>query len=225
MGGGKLLGVFLVKHVTKMWLSAWPYTLSLDQCSLKHWHFSYVYILTYLLGIPIAERAGVWPVTILPCLLRKKSLFMCLLIFISGQLQMTFLPFLVSPERYYKTWSLFTFFKAFLYWLRLPFSACLLYSSNCGKCIEVRGIINASKLHASPTEHEGRYCFSHWDYSVSSDTLAIWSSCYQKSQYLHFVEYACPPVFGKRAIWYLCLYDYLVCIHKILSANPLMIQR
>lgn len=116
-------------------------------------------------------------------------------------------------------------FKGFLYWLSLPFSTCLLSSSSCGKCLEVRGIINASKLHASHTKHEGQYCFPPWDYSVPSDTLAIWSSCYQKSQYLHFVEYACPPVFGKRAISYLCLYDYLVCIHKILSANPLMIQR
>lgn len=150
---------------------------------------------------------------------------MCPLIFISGQLHMTFLPFLASPERYYETWSLFTFFQAFLYWLRLPFCTCLLYSSSCGKCLEVRGIVNASKLHASHKEREGQYCFPLWDYHVPSDTSAIWSSCYQKSQYLHFVEYACPPVFGKRAIWYLCLYDYLVCIHKILSANPLMIQR
>lgn len=117
------------------------------------------------------------------------------------------------------------FLSGFLYWLRLPFSTRLLYSSNCGKCLEVRGIINASKLHTNHTEREGQYCFSRWDYRVPSDTLAIWSSCYQKSQYLHFVEYACPLVFGKRAIWYLCLYDYLVCIHKILSANPLMIQR
>ena len=160
-----------------------------------------------------------------PCLLRKKSLFMCPLIFISGQLQMTFLPFLASLESYCETWSLFTFFQAVLYWLRLPFSTCLLYSSSCGKCWEVRGIINASKLHASHIELEGQYCFPQWDYSVPLDTLAIWSSRYQKSQYLHFVEYACPPVFGKRVISCLCLYDYLVCIHKIRSANPLMIQK
>lgn len=101
----------------------------------------------------------------------------------------------------------------------------LFCSSNCGKYLEVMGIRNASKLYASLTEHAGQFCFPHWDCSVPPGTLAIWFSCYQKSQYLHFVEYACPAVFGKRAVWYLCLYDYLVCIHKILSANPLMIQR
>lgn len=90
---------------------------------------------------------------------------------------------------------------------------------------QFRGIINASKLEACHAEHEGQYCFPHWDCCVSSGTLAIWSSCYQKSQYLHFVAYACPPMFGERVIWYLFLCDYLVCIHKILSANPLMIQR
>lgn len=148
---------------------------------------------------------------------------MCPFIFISSQLQMTVLPFRVSLERYYETWNLFTFFQTLLYCLRLPFSTCLLYYCSCGKHSEFRGIINATKLQACHAEHEGQYCFPHWDCSVSSGTLAIWSSCYQKSQYLHFVEYAC--FFGKRVIWYLRLYDYIVCIHKILSANPLMIQR
>lgn len=154
---------------------------------------------------------------------KKMSLFMYPLT--SSQFQMPFLPTLVSLERYYETWGLLLSFKLFLYCLRMPFSTRLLYSSNCVKYLEVRGIINASELHANHTEHEGQYCFSQWDYGVPLDTLAIWSSCYQKSQYLHFVEYACPLVFGKRAVWYLCLYYYLVCIHKILSANPLMIQR
>lgn len=178
-----------------------------------------------MLDILIAECARCVTCYPLSLLIKKKSLFRCLFIFISSQLRVTFLSFLVSLERYYETWNLFTFFQALLYWLRLPFSTCLLYSCSCGKRSEFRGIINASKLQACHAEHEGQYCFPHWDCSVSSDTLAIWSSCYQKSQYLHFVEYACPPVFGKRVIWYLCLYDYLVCIHKILSANPLMIQR
>lgn len=151
-------------------------------------------------------------------LIKKKWVFLCQ----SLPNAISAYPF-VSREI---LWDLrpFTFFQAFFV-LRLPFSTRLLYSSKCVKCLEVRGIINASKLHASHTEHEGQYCFSHWDYRVPLGTLAIWSSCYQKSQYLHFVEYACPLVFGKRAIWYLCLYDYLVCIHKILSASPLMIQR
>lgn len=137
---------------------------------------------------------------------------MCPFIFISSQLQMTFLPFLVSLERYYETRNLFTFFQALLCWLRLPFSTCLLYSCSCGKRSEFRGIINASKLQACHAEHEGQYCFPHWDCSVSSGTLAIWSSCYQKSQYLHFVEYACPPVFGKRVIWYMLV--WLSCLHS-----------
>lgn len=54
---------------------------------------------------------------------------------------------------------------------------------------------------------------SHTGIAVSHQKLlAIWSSRYQKSQYLHFVEYACPPVFGKRVIWSLLV--WLSCLHS-----------
>lgn len=46
-------------------------------------------------------------------------------------------------------------FKPFLYWQRLPFSRCLLHSSNCGNCLKVRGIRNASRLHRLHTNHIG----------------------------------------------------------------------
>lgn len=183
-----------------------------------------MHILTYELVILTAKHSGVWPVTIpFPDSLRKNESFYVFTYKQSVSNAISSYP-CVSRKILWDSRP-FTFFQVFLYCLRMPFSTRLLYSFNCVKCLEVRGIINASKLHASHTEHEGQYCFSRWDYSVSLDTLAIWSGCYQKSQYLHFVEYTCPLVFGKRAIWYLCLYDYLVCIHKILSANPLMIQR
>lgn len=74
------------------------YALTLDECSLRHQHFSQVSVLTHLLDILIAEFAGCYPLCYPFSLLIKKSLFMCPLIFISSQLQMAFLPFLVSLE-------------------------------------------------------------------------------------------------------------------------------
>lgn len=130
-----------------------------------------------------------------------------------------------SPEKHYETQGLFISSKLLLYWQRLPFSRCLFYFSSCGNCLKVSKIKDLSRIHPWHRGHEVHCHIPQNDYSFPSDTFSICPTCYQKSQYLHSVEYAWPLVFEERAAWYMHFYDYLVCIHKKLSENPLTIQR
>lgn len=106
-----------------------------------------------------------------------------------------------------------------------------LYCANTGyHFIDFILFLNLQKLFKYNTlswlwGYEGHCHILLNDYNFPSDTFSICSYGYQKSQYLHSVEYAWPLVFVQRATWYMHLYDYLVCIHEKLSENPLIIER
>lgn len=194
-------------------------TLSVTVCTHSGW--TLFKALTFVVGlcsntladILMAECARCVTYYPLSLLIKKKSLFMCPLIFINSQLQMAFLPFLVSLERYVTSETCLLSFRLFCTDWDCPFPHVYFILAVVANTQEFRGIINASKLQACHAEHEGQYCFPHWDCSVSSGTLAIWSSCYQKSQYLHFVEYACPPVFEKKG-YLVSVLVWLSCLHS-----------
>lgn len=76
----------------------------------------------------------------------------------------------ISGETLWDMKSVYFLSSLFLYWQSLPFSRCLLYSSNCGNCLKVRRIINASGLHASHTGHEGQYFSPQGDHILPHQT-------------------------------------------------------
>lgn len=91
-----------------------------------------LYIQTYALDILIAKDAGVWHLTTLfSCLLRKKDSFYVLTYLYKQSIANGISSFpCISREILWDMKPVY-FLSSFLYWLRLPFSTRLLYSSNC----------------------------------------------------------------------------------------------